>query len=338
MKKKHLLGVATAAALALPAAQAQSAGGSSVQMYGLLGMYAGHVHISGRPGPVTQLGQGGMVTSYLGFRGSEDLGGGLKAIFALEAWLQPDNGIAGRSAADPFFSRNSYVGFQGSFGRATAGRQTNPTYLNMGQVSAFGGSTVFSPLVLQTFIANYGGAIVGDTVWNNAFEYVSPSWNGLTFTGIYGLGEVAEKDGDANLGLHATYARGPLTVVASAQRVRTAAVAPMTQQNAYLAGGSYDFRFAKLFAAFNRTTADGTQLDTRTGSLGVRVPAGPGAVMAEWARTKREAAVDTVRNTGSVGYDYFLSKRTDVYVVYVRDRVTDFSPEGTAAVGIRHTF
>lgn len=339
MNKKNLLALAAAAALAFPAAHAQTAAaGSSVQMYGLLGMYLGHTQISGRPGSVTQLGQGGLVTSYLGFRGTEDLGGGLKAIFALEAWLQPDSGFVGRSANDPFFSRNSYAGLEGGFGRVTAGRQTNPTYLNMGQVSAFGGSTVFSPLVLQSFIASYGGAIVGDTVWNNTFEYVSPRWNGLTVTGIYGLGEVANRGGVNNLGLHASYANGPLTAVLSAQRVRTAVVAPMTQQNTYLGGGSYDFKLAKLYGSLSHSSAEGTRLDTHTASVGVRVPAGPGAVLAEWARTRRVAAAETVRNTGSLGYDYFLSKRTDLYVAYVRDRVTGFGPAGTTAVGIRHTF
>lgn len=339
MQKRNLLALAAAAAMAMPAVHAQStAPDSSVQMYGLLGMYLGHVQVSGRPGHVTQLGQGGLVTSYIGFRGSEDLGGGLKAIFALEAWLQPDDGALGRAAADSFFSRNSYVGLQGSLGRLTAGRQTNPTYLSMGQASAFGGSTVFSPLVLQSFIASYGGVVIGDTVWNNTVEYVSPRLRGVTFTGIYGLGEVAGQSGVANLGLHANYSNGPLAAVVSVQRVRTPMTAPVTQQNAYFGGASYDFKVAKLFGALLQTSTEGTRIETHTASAGLRVPVGPGAVMAEWARTRRDAAALTVRNTGSVGYDYFLSKRTDVYVAYVHDRVTGFSAAGTTAVGIRHTF
>jgi predicted porin len=245
----------------------------------------------------------------------------------------------GRSAADPFFSRNSYVGLQGSFGRVTAGRQTNPTYLNLGSLSAFGGSTVFSPVVLQSFIAPYGGAITGDTVWNNAIEYATPRWSGFSFTGIYSLGEVPDKASVANLGLHANYANGPFTAAFSAQRVRTPVVAPMTQQTAYLGGATYDFKVAKMYGSLGHTTAQGTHNETRTGSLGVRVPAGPrGALLAEWARTKREAATDTVRNTGSIGYDHFLSKRTDLYLVYSRDRLTGFESAGSFAVGVRHTF
>lgn len=339
MKKRNLLALAAAAAMALPVAHAQVASsGSSVQMYGLLGMYLGRVQVSGRPGYTVQLGHGGLVTSYIGFRGAEDLGGGLRAIFALEAWLQPDNGSIGRSATDAFFSRNSYVGFDGSFGRATAGRQTNPTYLNLASVSAFGGSTVFSPVVLQSFIGSYGGVIIGDTVWSNTIEYASPRWNNLVVTGIYGFGEVPDRTGVANVGLHARYANGPFSAALSAQRVRTAAVAPVTQQNAYLGGAAYDFKVVKLFGSLGHTSTEGARIETHTASVGARVPAGPGAVMAEWARTKRDAAAETVRNTGAVGYDYFLSKRTDLYATLVHDRLTGFGGANTYALGIRHTF
>jgi predicted porin len=336
---KKLMVASAAAALALPALTVHAeSSSSSVQLYGLLGMYLGHMHRSGTAASVTQLGQGGLVTSYIGFRGTEDLGGGLHTIFALEAWLQPDNGATGRSPADPFFSRNSYVGLEGGFGRATAGRQTNPTYLNLGAVSAFGGSTVFSPLILQSFIATYGNTIVGDTVWNNTLQYTSPRWNGLAFTGIYGLGEVPDRNGVANVGLHANYAKGPLTAVFSSQRVRTPVTAPMTQQNATIGGVAYDFKVAKLFGSLGHTSADGIHNQTHTSSLGVRVPAGSGAVMAEWARTRRETTGSTTRDTGSLGYDYFLSRRTDLYLVYSRDRLTAFSPESSVALGVRHTF
>ena len=77
-----------------------------------------------------------------------------------------------------------------------------------------------------------------------------------------------------------------------------------------------DFKVAKLFGALLQTSTEGTRIETHTASAGLRVPAGPGAVMAEWARTRRDAAALTVRNTGSVGYDYFLSKRTNLYTVY----------------------
>jgi predicted porin len=336
---RNLIALSLAAPMLMLAAPAPAvAQTSSVQMYGLVGLYVGRMERSGGPGAVTQMGHGGQTTSYIGFRGSEDLGTGLKAIFALEAFFRPDTGDFGRSPTDVFFSRNSWVGFQGGFGRATAGRQTNPTYSNMATLSAFGGSTVFSPLVLQSFIGSYGGAIVGDTVWNNSIQYASPNWGGLTASAIYSLGEVANDSGKSNYGVHARYVNGPFSVAASVQRVEVPVTAPMTGQDAWIAGATYDFKVAKLFGSIGHTDADGVRNETRTTSFGVRVPAGAGAVMAEWARTKREAAVDTTRNTASIGYDYFLSKRTDLYAVYSRDKLTSFDSANSFAVGIRHTF
>jgi predicted porin len=337
---RNLIALSLAAPMLMLAAPAPAlAQTSSVQMYGLVGLYVGRTERSGGPAAVTQMGHGGLTTSYLGFRGSEDLGTGLKAIFSLEAFFRPDTGSFGRTPADPFFSRNSWVGFEGGFGRATFGRQTNPTYSNLATLSAFGGSTVFSPLVLQTFIGTYGGAILGDTVWDNAIQYAAPKWGGLSASAIYSFGEVAGDSGRSNYGVHARYLNGPFSVAASVQHVEVPMAAPMTAQDAWIAGATYDFKMAKLFGSIGHTSADGVKNDTRTTSFGVRVPTGrTGAVMAEWARTKREAAVETTRNTASVGYDYFLSKRTDLYAVYSRDKLTSFDSANTFAVGIRHTF
>jgi predicted porin len=313
----------------------------SVQLYGLVGVYAAKSERSGGPKSVVQLGHGGLTTSYWGVRGTEDLGSGYKALFALESFFQPDTGAQGRSAADPLFSRNAYVGLEGGFGKLTFGRQTNPTYAIMGTLSPFGGSTVFSPLVLQSFVATYGGAILGDTVWNNVIQYASPRINGLAGTAVYGLGEVTGRNGVANIGLHANYVQGQLTAALSAQRLRTPVTVPMMQQNAYLAGVTYDFKVAKVYASVEKTDSSGVTNDTRTYDLGLRVPvAKSGAVLAEWARTKRDVAnnVRTARNTASLGYDHFLSKRTDVYAVYSYDKLSRFDSANTFALGIRHTF
>jgi predicted porin len=314
---------------------------TQVQLYGLVGAYVGRSERSGGPAAVTQLAHGGLTTSYWGVRGTEDLGSGYKTIFALESFFQTDTGGMGRNATDPLFSRNAFVGVEGGFGKLTFGRQTNPTYANMGTLSPFGTSVVFSPLVLQSFVATYNGALVGDTVWNNTIQYVTPRMNGLSGTVIYGLGEVAGSTGTANLGLHANYMNGAFGAAFSAQRFRTPVTAPMRQQNGYLLGASYDFKVLKLFASVEKSDSTGLTNDTRTHDIGVRVPAGQtGAVLAEWARTRRtrDNAPRNTRDTASLGYDYFLSKRTDIYAVYSYDKQTGFSSAGTVGLGIRHTF
>ena len=59
-----------------------------------------------------------------------------------------------------------------------------------------------------------------------------------------------------------------------------------------------------------------------------------------WAQTKIEKPTtsDIKRNTAAIGYDYFLSKRTDVYAIYLYDKLTSYSVGNSYALGIRHTF
>jgi predicted porin len=321
--------------------QAPSIPTSSVQLYGLVGTYIDSLKRSDSKASTVQEGSGGLTTSYFGIRGSEDIGGGTKVIFVLESFFQPNTGAQGRSAADPFFSRNSYVGVTGDFGTLTAGRQTNPTYTNMQLVNPFGSSVVFSPLVVQSFTATYGSAILGDTVWNNSVEYATQNYHGLTGTVIYGVSSVTGHQGADNLGLHLTYQSGPATAVFSAQRDRVSPILPETAQYAYLAGGAYDFHIVKVYGAAEMTSNRGLETGTHTYELGLSIPVGPaGSILAEWARTKLSAPHDgdTTRNTSSIAYDYRLSKRTDVYAVYSLDKLTKDSTGSTFGGGIRHTF
>ena len=314
---------------------------TQVQIYGLVGAYGAKIERSGGPEAVTQLGHGGLTTSYLGVRGTESLGGGYKAIFALESFFQTDTGAQGRNATDPLFSRNAYVGFEGGFGKLTVGRQTNPTYINMNLLSPFGNSVVFSPLVLHSFVASYNGALIGDTVWNNAVQYTTPRVNGLAGNVIYGLGETVGSTGTANLGLHANYTKGAFTAAFSAQRFRVPVTAPLTQQNGYLLGAAYDFKAVKVYGSFVRSMADGTVNDTKTWDAGLKVPVtASGALLAEYAHTERTRATvpENVRKTASLGYDHVLSKRTDVYAIYMRDKQTGFEGGNSVALGIRHLF
>ncbi|MES2759294.1 MAG: porin [Pseudomonadota bacterium] len=330
-------GLMTAAASCGAFAQATT----QVQLYGLVGAYAGKMERSGGPAAVTVLGHGGLTTSFWGIRGSEDLGAGTKVIFALESFFQTDTGAQGRSAADPLFSRNAYVGVEGGFGKLTVGRQTNPTYVNMGMLSPFGSSVVFSPLVLQAFVGTYNGALIGDTVWNNAVQYATPRSGGFAGNVIYGLGEVAGSSGTANAGLHANYIKGNFSAAFSAQRVRVPVTAPLTQQEGYLLGAAYDFKAVKVYGSVVTSEASGVVNDTRGWDVGLKVPVTPqGALLAEFGQTRRTRAAvpENLRKTAAIGYDHFLSKRTDIYAVYVRDQQSGFDEADSVALGIRHTF
>jgi predicted porin len=112
---------------------------------------------------------GGMFPSRLGFRGSEDLGGGMNAIFALENGLQPDTGAFNQGGR--LFGRQAWVGLSGAWGAVTAGRTYNMIYLSTFDTDTFGPST-YGLGALDPFIPNgrhdnslsYKGAFSGVTV------------------------------------------------------------------------------------------------------------------------------------------------------------------------------
>ncbi|GLU35035.1 porin [Trinickia caryophylli] len=314
---------------------------SYVQMYGLIGMYVARSKLSTSSASTIQEGGGGMTTSFWGVRGREDLGGGNAVIFALESFFRPNTGQMGRNTTDGFFSRNAYVGLSSPYGTFKIGEQTNPTYINQQLVNPLGSSVVFSPLIVQSYTASYNNTEIGDTVWRNAVEYVSPRYLGLTGTVMYGVSSTTGHQGHDNVGIHLNYANGPFLAVFSAQRVRTAAVALTTGQYLYLVGASYDAKVVKLYGAAQMTSDTAVQTGSHTYELGVSVPLSPSnMILAEWARTRHSAPLDasSVRNTGTIAYDHLLSKRTYVYAVYSYDKLSGSPSGSTVGVGIQHTF
>lgn len=132
-----------------------------------------------------------------------------------------------------------------------------------------------------------------------------------------------------------------MTAVFSTQRVRTAVTAPANPQNLYLLGGAYHAKFVKLFGAAQMTSNNAAETGSHTYELGVTVPLNPANdIRAEWARTKHSAPDDAgkTRNTGTVAYDYILSKRTYVYAVYSYDKLSGNPSGSTFGVGMQHTF
>lgn len=315
---------------------------SSVQLYGLIGVYVDQSKLSTTPHGMVQQGGGGLTTSYWGMRGREDLGNGTAVIFALESFFRPNTGQMGRNPSDGFFARNAYVGLSSvAYGTLKVGQQTTGTYLHQILLNPFGPSVVFSPLIVQSYMAAYNGTAIGDTVWSNTIGYTSPSFAGLTGNVQYGVSDVTGHQGRDNLGLHLTYKNGPLLVALSAQRVRAAAIAPAQQQYLYLGGATYQTRFAKFYGALQTTNTTTLGIGSHTYELGVSVPVSPRAsVLAEWALTKQSGPrqKNTVRDTTSIAYDYFFSKRTDVYAAYSYDKLASNPSGSTYGIGMRHRF
>ncbi len=349
MMKRTLPGLfALLGALALTPAQAQS----NVAVAGIVDVFAGSMRNAGDATRTKVLNSGGMTTSYFGFSGAEDLGGGLKAVFALNAFFRADTGAIGRFDGDPFFARDANVGLTGGFGSVLLGRGKAPNFLPSVFVNPFGDSFTFSPLILHENVntAKFTYRTTpSDTGWGNQIVYVTPSFGGLRANLQYQFGEQAD-NGKKNVGANLMYVSGPVTLVAfyehdqvtnpnpSLITAKIGGVVTPTTRKDWMVGGAYDFGFVKGFASYGISKTEITNYEGKTSQLGATVPVGLGFILADVARTTVSGTFDGRRTTASVGYDYFLSKRTDLYAVAMRDTMTGQDAGNSIAAGIRHRF
>lgn len=340
--KKNLIAL-SAAMLCISAAHAQS----SVQVTGVVDMYVGSMKFAGDKDKTNLVGSGGMTTSWFGFKGTEDLGGGLKAYFNLTSFMRADTGTPGRFNNDPFFSRDANVGLSGGFGAVQLGRGLAPNFLPTILSNPLGDSFTFSPLVLHANVplfngSGWGSTTPADTGWSNEIIYSTPSFGGLKANVHYQFGEQAGNNSKKNVGLNALYFGGPLTLTAFYERDQISNPAipnvPLAAtRKDWMFGGAYDFSVAKAFLSYGQSSTDGSDEKAKTAQVGASVPLGGGKVLASYAQTKLSQA-NISRKTFTVGYDYELSKRTDAYAMVMNDRITHLDSGTSFGVGIRHRF
>jgi len=339
----RFLGAAAALALA-GAADAQT-----VQLYGLMDMSAGRFQPSGSAS-VWRADSGAMTTSFIGIKGSDDLGGGIRAKFAFEHFLRADTGQVGRFDGDAFWARDAYVGLSGAFGASVLGRNTTPLFVSTLLFNAFGDSFAFSPSIRLVFTPRLM-PFYGDSGWDNSIFYTSPDNDGLTYNLIANLGEASPGSTGKNMGFNLMYDKGPLAATIVWQRVKNGAgISPasafppvptgFSNQQTLLLGASYDLGVAKLYGQYAhvRTKSD-DNTSTKLWSLGASVPLGPGRVLAQYgSATASLGTLEPRHNILSLGYDWFLSKRTDLYAVYMHDKLTGEQAGNTVAGGLRLRF
>ncbi len=331
-----------AAVLCAAGAHAQS----SVQITGLTDVYAGSIRMAGDAGRRTVVNSGGMTTSWFGFTGTEDLGGGLKAGFALTSFIQVDDGTQGRFPGDTFFSRDANVSLSGGFGTLRLGRWMAPNFLPSVLANPLGDSFTFAPLILHMNVplfnaSGWQATTPSDTGWSNQIAYTTPDIGGFKANLQYQFGEQAGDNGKKNVGANFFYFGGPLLLTGYYERDQIA----NPGQGAYLGttkkdlmlGAAYDFTVVKPYLTYGQAEADNLPGKAKTLQLGLSAPLGAGKVLASWARTELTAA-DVDRKTLTVGYDYNLSKRTDVYAMLMNDKITRQSTGNSFGVGIRHRF
>lgn len=317
---------------------------SSVQVNGVLDLFAGQRQLAGGV-KLDKLDSGGMTTSRIGFEGTEDLGGGLKANMVISGFIRADTGDSGRVPGEGFWRRLSFVGLQGSFGTLRLGRVGTPTFATAIRFNPFADSTVFSPYMLHLYPGGQPLAApmnAPDSAADNSIAYLTPTLGGFNATAVLSLGETVGKGNRSILG--ASWSSGPLALGVAGESVKAPGSLPtgVDRIGNLQAGASYDLGVVKLFgqAARSTLTLPAAERKFTTWQAGASMPLGAGAVLFSIASTKKTEGTlaDVKRDTAALGYDYTLSKRTDVYAVLLNDKVTNLSTGNTAAVGIRHRF
>lgn len=326
--KKSLIALAILGSVA-GAAQAQSA----VTLYGIVDLWTGRVAVTDAAGVKTSetlMESGGVSGSRWGLKGSEDLGGGLKALFNIESGFAADTGVG---AGGP--NRQAYLGLQGGFGTVTFGN----VYSAMDDVLGASNSGFDSALSASQNV------LVVPAVYNdkpkNAFKYVSPSFGGFSGGASYSLDEVAGvKKNQTDFSL--SYGAGPIAANFAYEVQGDAA--GTTDLKLTALNGSYDLGVAKLLASYGQAKI-GSDKATDL-QFGVDVPLSAALTLsAGYAQSKDDdgtAAADQKRTGFGVAAAYGLSKRTTAYGGFRTAKgktagATDFKVN-VVAVGLKHTF
>lgn len=348
--KKSLIALAVLASAGVASAQ------SSVTLFGIVD--AALTHGSGTTSK-TQLTNSGYNSSRLGFRGTEDLGGGMSASFWLEASVFNDDGTASGSSTNNqasgttsatagaqglTFNRRSTVSLAGNWGEVRLGRDYTPQFWNLTVFDPFGTNGVGTT---QTLNSSIGGPTRVRA--SNSIGYFLPGNLG----GFYGQLQHSRGENASNLpndgtgtGLRVGYANGPVNA-ALAYSTTKYATGDIKSTNI---GGQWDFGVAKLMGQYARDRVSGGATG-KGGLLGALVPVGPGEIRLAYSTYKTDAAGTPKTNKWALGYVHNLSKRTALYATYARVKNSGGAAQalGGATVtpnetssgydfGIRHSF
>lgn len=284
-------------------------------------------------------GQGLNTPSRIGFKGTEDVGDGMKAWFQVETGLTADD-----ATATSFGSREAWVGLQGAFGKVGLGRGKTP-YTNLADrfdslVDGGDSLAVYRDATLAG-IASTGIAGVTPTVttnrFNNAIRYDSPNMEGFTASAMWGAGEnkTATTEATSNLSLGANYGSGPVFVGAAYNNENRIGGVNGRKNTAFLILGNYTvitdltlgagYQHAAEEAPGVKLSRDYWMLDA-TYTMGNIMLKG-GAIVGEKAKLGGDSVPAAINGTVdrtqyvryTLGMNYNLSKRTYTYVEYTAD-------------------
>lgn len=345
--QKKLIALAVAGLMSAPVfAQ------SNVTIYGIVDMGYKNLgdNVVDGVGNLNAFDSGQYSGSRLGFKGTEDLGNGLKASFVLEQGINADLGTSAQGGRT--FGRQAYVALSGGFGTVAMGRQYTPQHLLMAAIDPFGQGTSGEAVNIW----GLGSAVTYPTRLDNLAAYISPSFGGFNVIAGWTYAATAQEslgnDNDVRVwAINPNYKNGPIHVGLNYHNARLiSSTAKDTDIKVWDLAGSYDFGVVKLAAAYGVDDPDAGD-KTKKAMLGVTVPVGAaGKVMASYNRAKQE---DDKASQWAIGYEHGLSKRTVIYTAFSKidnDNDTNFTASvGDATnggrgyqrgfnLGVRHTF
>lgn len=334
--KNKLFASATAAALACIAVPA--AAQSTVTLYGRVNTTLESQKFNGvRNMTVSDN------NSRFGFKGTEDLGGGMKAIFQLESGFDSSTGANTRGA---LFGREAIVGLSGGFGTVKLGQQaltpiyfTSADYVSMHNHDTGSSSDALFGLFLQPLRQS------------NSIAYTSPSFSGLSFQVAQSLSEKANFVGTSTpvstvSDVTVDYDNGPLHLGAGYNKNglnKTFVVRALYELGAFTIGSYYERdKYEGAFVGTPVLADWGTRNNLRLSAMYTmgtsEFHANVGAA-GNFSKITQESKARQY----TLGYNYNLSKRTKVYgyVTHINDSVAGLYAPGnfsSTAVGIRHNF
>ncbi|MEN8503586.1 MULTISPECIES: porin [Paraburkholderia] len=327
-----------AAAVALSAiAAGQAKAQSSVTLYGIIDTGLAYVHNSEGHSSQWRMAPSNLSATSWGLKGTEDLGGGLSAIFQIENGFDGSNGNL--ATAGRLFSRQAFVGLASRFGTLTLGRQYDPlTDLEQGLTA----DTFSGWFATPGDVDNYDSS----ARFNNAVKWVSPAWNGLTAEAMYAFGGVAGAtgsgqtwsaalaysagrfnvaggylhidNGNANVGQRGTSTSDTLfntpvnAAYASARTINIARVGGNMVLGPVTFGAAYSY---SQYSADAASTYEGSE-KYHNGSVFAQYNFTPAfMVIGAYNYTRALGDSSAKYHQINVGTDYLLSKRTDVYAL-----------------------
>ena len=328
--KKSLLALAVLGAFA-GAAQAES----NVTIYGQL-----DVGLTKSTGSTTAENAGD--NNKLGFKGTEDLGGGLAALFQAEIRFDPNTGRTEGNNTRPLFQGSTVVGLTGGFGTIRLGRALTALQAAMPMFDPYGADRNRGAFFPDLQLAGYNSTPLEPTNgaqnrFSNGVFYTTPSLSG--FQGQLSLQTKQNQDAGAPVttpfSLAGTYANGPIGVGLAYEK-------NAVRDSLWMLGGSYKIGPANLMATYSKQRSGDVVpgalvgFDAKAWSLGANVDVATGNVLAAYGQARPDAGGKYQKF--SLGYEHRLSKRTFLYTDYIHRKVDGVDSVNTFDVGLHHNF